>query len=100
MAFCSLWCAAICASGQAPWCHCAAGLGNKELGQPITLGPWGTGRAFRIVSLMGPGFGAPEGKIVGIGGLPAGRLLGLDHLVGNTLAFAIGHRLLLGMEAD
>src|SRR5665647_739354 len=96
MAFDSFLCAAICAWELAAWCHCAAALGNQNLrsrlGMPECVWRWR--------SLMGPGLAAPEGKIVGIGGLPASRLLGLDHLIGNALALAIGHRLLLGVEAD
>src|SRR5216684_9077559 len=49
--------------------------------------------------LVGPGFAAPECKIVGIGGLPARRLLRLAHLIGDALALAIGHGLFLGVEA-
>src|SRR5258708_38944554 len=48
---------------------------------------------------MGPGFAAPKREIVGISGLPAGRLLWLDHLVGDALALAIGHGVFLGIEA-
>src|SRR5580692_3192175 len=49
--------------------------------------------------LVGPGFAAPERKIVGIGGLPASRLLRLDHLVGNALALAISDRVFPVVEA-
>src|SRR5216684_85776 len=49
--------------------------------------------------LVGPGFGAPECKIVGIGGLPARRLLRLAHLIGDALTLAIGHGLFLAVEA-
>src|SRR3569833_1746046 len=49
---------------------------------------------------MGPGFAAPERKIVSIGSLPARGLLGLDHLVGNALALTIGDRFFFGLEDD
>ena len=60
---------------------------------PLRLGP--------LVSpgLMSPRLTAPKCEIVGIGGLPTGRLLRLDHLVGNALAFAIGYGLFLAIEA-
>src|SRR3981189_2191672 len=51
-------------------------------------------------SSVGPRLAAPECKIVGVGGRPPHRLLRLDHLVGNALALAIGHRLVLGVEAQ
>ena len=47
---------------------------------------------------MGPGFAAPEREIVGIGDLPLHGVLGLDHLVGNAFALAIGHRVFPGVE--
>src|SRR4030081_528818 len=49
--------------------------------------------------LMGPGLAAPECEIIRVGGRPARRLLGLDDLIGNAMALAISHRLLLGVEA-
>src|SRR5229473_1814529 len=96
MAFSGLWCAAIWALGLALWCHCATALGNPELSGPrhcpgIRLG--------RLDPLVGPGFGAPECEIVGIGGLPARRLLRLAHLIWDALALAIGHGLFLAVEA-
>src|SRR5436190_4660946 len=43
----------------------------------------------------------PEGKIVRIGQSAARRgILGLEHLVGDGVALAIGDRFLLGMEAQ
>src|SRR5258708_36716322 len=51
-------------------------------------------------ALMCPRLSAPKGKIIGIGGLPPRRLLRLEHLIGNALALAIGHGLLLGIEAE
>src|SRR5258708_15983289 len=77
MAFSGLWCAAIWALGLASWCHCAAALGNQELSIPRGL-PWDLPSP--IAPLVGPGFAAPECKIVGIGGLPARGLLRLNHL--------------------
>src|SRR3954465_9709014 len=51
-------------------------------------------------SLVRPGFAAPECKIVGVRGWSARLLLGLDHLIGNTLALAIGDSLFLGVESQ
>src|ERR1700730_23678 len=93
MAFSDLWCAAIWALGLASWCHCATALGNPELSGPRHFTALGT-----IGPLVGPGFGAPECEIVGIGGLPARRLLRLAHLIGDALALAIGHGLFLAVE--
>src|SRR6476661_1173338 len=95
MAIGSLLCAAICALGPPLWCHCAAALGNPELKRSHggrVIGDCGRS--------MGPGFAAPECEIVGIGGLPAGRLLRLQHLVGNPPALAISDGLFLGVEAN
>src|SRR5712671_3601941 len=96
MAFSGLWCAAIWALGLASWCHCAAALGNPEFSIPRGL-PWDLPSP--IAPLVGPGFAAPECKIVGIGGLSARGLLWLNHLIGNALALAIGHGVFLGVEA-
>src|SRR5882724_8460761 len=96
MAFRGLGCAAIWALRLASWCHCAAALGNPEFSIPRGL-PWDL--APPIAPLVGPGFAAPECKIVGIGGLSARRLLRLNHLIGNALTLAIGHGVLLGVEA-
>src|SRR6266404_654981 len=93
MAFSSLLCAALCASGLASWCHCAAALGNQNFrsrGECPDV-------AWR--PLVGPGFGAPECEIVGVGGWPAFRLLRLYDLIGNALTLAIGPSLFLGVEA-
>src|SRR6476620_15960 len=49
---------------------------------------------------VGPGFAAPERKIVGIGDLPLLRILRLDHLVGNALALAISHRIFPAVKAQ
>src|SRR6266852_1002220 len=73
------------------WCHCATALGNPEL-LPM-------GNAGYALPSMGPGLAAPECEIVGIGGLPARRLLRFENLIGNALALAISHRLFLGIEA-
>src|SRR3954470_6826893 len=48
--------------------------------------------------LVGPGLDATEREIVGIGDLTLPGILRLDHLIGNALALAIGHRLFLGIE--
>src|SRR5262245_60565225 len=48
--------------------------------------------------LMRPGFGALEGKVVGIGDGPARRGLGLEDVVGDAVALAIGDRLLRAVE--
>src|ERR1700704_1641258 len=82
--------------GLASWCHCPTALGNPELSGPTAL-PRDPSSA--IGALVGPGFAAPECEIVGIGGLPARRLLRLDHLIGDALAPAIGNGILLGIEA-
>jgi DNA-binding Lrp family transcriptional regulator len=50
--------------------------------------------------LVRPRLDALEGEIVGVGGRPAHRILGLDHLVGNALALAIGDRVFLGVEVQ
>src|SRR5438477_417608 len=52
------------------------------------------------MSLVGPGLAAPEREIVGIGDLTLRGILRLDHLVGNALALAIGHRVFLGIETQ
>src|SRR5450631_2109195 len=96
MAFSGLWCAAIWALGLASWCHCATALGNPELSGH---GPARGSGLDDWTPLVGPGFGAPECKIVGIGGLPARRLLRLAHLIGDALALAIGYGLFLAVEA-
>ena len=49
-------------------------------------------------TLMRPGLDALEGEIVGVGDRPLRRILGLDHLVGDALALAIGDRLFLAVE--
>src|SRR5882757_1640591 len=49
---------------------------------------------------VGPRLPAAECKIVRIGDLAMRRILRLDHLVGDALAFAIGGRLLLGLEVE
>src|SRR4051794_18186232 len=50
--------------------------------------------------LVGPGFAAPERKIVGVGRLGANRVFRLDNLIGNALAFAVSDCLLPGTEAE
>jgi hypothetical protein len=70
-----------------------------RLRQPGTLDPAGIALgSFADRALVGPGFAAPECKIVGIGGLPARGLLRLNHLIGNALTLAIGHGVFLGVE--
>src|SRR3982074_457780 len=71
--------------GLASWCHCPTALGNPELSGPTAL-PRDPSSA--IGALVGPGFAAPECEIVGIGGLPARRLLWLLCLVGEALPVA------------
>src|SRR5882757_11547038 len=96
MAFLGLLCAAIRHWGLVSWCHCATALGNPELSVPRESQHTNSA----VATLVGPGFAAPERKIVGIGGLPARRHLWLDDLVGNALALAIGHGLFLGVETN
>src|SRR6202022_527672 len=96
MAFSSLLCAAICASGLASWCHCAAALGNPELSGPAR----NAGCTFGFRPSMGPGFSAPECEIVGVGGWPPLRILRFYDLIGNAVALAISHSLFLGVEAN
>src|SRR5712692_8384191 len=55
---------------------------------------------YLAAGLMGPGLAAPECEIVGIGGRPSNRLLGLDHLVGDGLSLAIGNGLFLAVETQ
>src|SRR6478609_7321308 len=97
MAFSSLLCAADPALGLVSWCHCPAALGNPELSAPAGNADMPPGDCDPSV---GPGFGAPECEIVGVGGWPTLRLLRLDDLVGYAFALAIGHGLFLGVEAN
>src|ERR1700722_20191377 len=99
MAFSGLWCAAISAA-VAAWCHCAAALGNPELSDPQREASIFPERGAPRLTLVGPGFDAPERKVIGIGGLPAGRLLRFKHLIGDALAFAIRHGVFLGVEVN
>src|SRR5258708_24533368 len=103
-----LWCAAFRHWG---WRHGVIGLRSSatltfEMScrrhPTMQFRPHASGRGRTEVSgfSMGPGFAAPERKIVGIGDLPLLGILRLDHLVGNALARAIGHRIFPGVEAQ
>src|SRR6478672_511600 len=80
-------------------CHRPTVLGNPEVLDRVAQTPFSRRIPVIPTPLMGPGFAASKGEIVGICGLPPSRRLGFDHLVWNALALAIGHRLFLGVES-
>src|SRR5262245_6303566 len=75
-------------------CRCPA---RPTLARPASAAPAGSPTRKTLVR---PGLAAAEREIVGIGDLTIGRSVGLDHLVGNALALAIGDRVFLAVEAD
>src|SRR3954447_222515 len=83
------------ALGLESWCHCLPALGNQELrstGVPVCT--------FEHFGLVGPGLAAPKCKVIGIGCWPTYCLFGLNDLIRNALALAVGDRLFLGVKLD